>query len=433
MARSDDSGLVRSIRKWDLVAVTLNAVIGAGIFGLPSRVYALAGSYSLPLFLLCAVFAGMIVVCFAEVGSRFTETGGPYLYTREAFGSIAGFAVGWLVWIARLTAFAANSSIMLSYLALFWPVINGGPARAGVVCALTATLALINLCGVRDVAVTTNVLTFCKLAPLTILILAGLFYMNPHSFSFGPVPAAPALSNAMMLLVYAYTGFEMAVIPGGEIVNVRRNLPAAILIGMGVVAVFYILIQIVCIGTLPGLSVSERPLADAASRFLGPAGGALLSAGAAVSILGNLNVVLLSASRVPFAMAERGELPRILGVVNERFRTPHIAILLTAVIMAALTLSGTFLYAITVSTISRLVIYAATCAAVPVLRRRAGVPAASFRVPGGMIVWTGVLALTAWLLWNTTWREVRDTAIAGMIGLMFYAFCRRPAGRRLGR
>src|SRR6516225_3632160 len=129
MPQSDDSGLIRSIRKWDLVAVTVNAVMGAGIFGLPSKVYGIAGSYSLPLFLLCAVFATMIVLCFAELGSRFTETGGPYLYTRDAFGSVAGFAVGWLIWIARLTAFAANTSIMLSYLALLWPAVNVGPAR----------------------------------------------------------------------------------------------------------------------------------------------------------------------------------------------------------------------------------------------------------------------------------------------------------------
>ena len=128
-------------------------------------------------------------------------------------------------------------------------------------------------------------------------------------------------------------------------------------------------------------------------------------------------------------MAERGELPRILAVVNERFRTPHVAILLTSVIMAALTLSGTFLYAVTVSTISRLVIYAATCAALPALRNRAGAPPAAFRVPGGMFVSIAVLAVTAWLLWSTAWREVRDTAIAGIIGLIFYALCRKPAMR----
>src|SRR5690242_10270275 len=153
------SGLIRSIRRWDLVAVTLNAVVGAGIFGLPSKVYALAGNYILPAFVLCGAFAAMIVLCFAEVGSRFTETGGPYLYTREAFGPATGFTIGWLMWIARIAAFAANTSIMLSYLGLFWPAITTGAVRAAVVCAVTLALTAINLLGVRDVAVPTNILT----------------------------------------------------------------------------------------------------------------------------------------------------------------------------------------------------------------------------------------------------------------------------------
>jgi len=181
-----ESGLIRSIRKWDLIAVTLNAVIGAGIFGLPSKVFAIAGVYSLPLFVLCAIFAAMIVLCFAEVGSRFTETGGPYLYAREAFGPATGFAIGWLMWIARITAYAANSSIMLSYLALFSPAVDKGPIRATIVCGITAILASINICGVRDVAVTANILTFGKLAPLALLIVGGLCYLDPRSSRSAP-------------------------------------------------------------------------------------------------------------------------------------------------------------------------------------------------------------------------------------------------------
>jgi APA family basic amino acid/polyamine antiporter len=427
MPQSAEVGLIRSIRKWDLVAVTVNAVIGAGIFGLPSKVYGLAGAYSLPAFFLCGIFAAMIVLCFAEVGSRFSDTGGPYLYTREAFGPAAGFTIGWLMWIARITAFAANTSIMLSYLGLFWPAITAGPIRATAVCVFTLALTLVNLLGVRDVAVTTNILTVGKLAPLALLIVAGFFYIDPKSFAFGPPPAPAAFSSAMMLLVYAYTGFEIAVIPAAEIRDPRRDLPAAILTGIGIVAVFYILIQIVCIGTLPGLSASERPLADAARSFLGGPGAAIISAGAVISISGTLNVVMLSASRLPFAMASRGELPGVLAAVSKRFRTPHAAILLTAAVMLTLTLSGTFLYAVTVSTIARLLIYGATCAALPVLRKRGGEGPAGFRAPGGIAAAFGVLLLTVWLLWNTTWREGRDTAIAAGIGLIVYALCRRTA------
>jgi len=237
----------------------------------------------------------------------------------------------------------------------------------------------------------------------------------------------------MLLLVYAYTGFEIAVIPAAEIRDPRRDLPVAILTAIGVVALFYILIQIVCIGTLPGLSASDRPLADAARRFLGQPGAAIISAGAMISIAGTLNVVMLSASRIPFAMAARGELPGVLAAVNKRFHTPHAAILLTSALMAALTLSGTFLYAVAISTIARLLIYAATCAALPVLRRRAGAPSATFHVPAGIAVSFAVLLLTTWLLWNATWREGRDTAIAAAVGLAVYALRRSsgaPAARR---
>jgi amino acid transporter len=375
----------------------------------------------------CGIFAAMIVLCFAEVGSRFTQTGGPYLYAREAFGPTTGFTIGWFIWIARIAAFAANTSIMLSYVALFWPAVGGGPVRAAVVSGIAVTVTTINLLGVRDVALVTNVLTVGKLVPLTLLIVAGFFFLDPGNFVLGPVPAPAALSGAMMLLVYAYTGFEMAVVPAGEIQDPRRNLPVAILIAIGVVALFYILIQIVCIGTLPGLAQSDRPLADAARQFLGPLGGMIISAGAVISVAGNLNIVMLSASRIPFAMAERGEMPRFLAAVNRRFRTPHAAILLTAFLMAALTLSGTFLYAVTMSTIARLCIYGTTCAALPVLRRRASAPPSAFRVPGGLAVSIAVLLLTVWLLANTTWREARDTAIAAAIGLTVYALCRRSS------
>lgn len=426
MPLSPEYGLTRSVRKWDLVAVTLNAVIGAGIFGLPSKVYGLAGTYSLPAVLLCGVFTAMIVLCFAEVASRFDETGGPYLYAREAFGPAAGFIVGWLMWIARIAAFAANTSIMLAYLSVFWPAISSGPARATLVCAIILAVTTINLVGVRDVTMTTNIFTVAKLAPLTLLIAAGLFHLDAHSFTFGAPPSPPAFSEAMMLLIYAYTGFEMAVIPSAEIRDPRRDLPTAILTGIGIVAVFYVLIQIVCIGALPGLSSSGRPLADVASRFLGPAGGAIVAAGAVVSIAGNLNVVVFSASRLPFAMARRGELPRFLGAVHRQFHTPHASILLTVALMGALTLSGTFLYAVTISTIARLVIYAATCGALPVLRKRAGAPA-PFRIRAGLPVSLAVLALAGWLLGNTTGRDMRDTGVAAAIGFGVFLLCRRSS------
>ncbi|MCC6369324.1 MAG: amino acid permease [Bryobacterales bacterium] len=431
MPPSTKPALVRSIRKWDLVAVAINSVIGAGIFGLPSKVYELAGAYSLPAFLLCGLFAGMIVLCFAEVGSRYSETGGPYLYARDAFGPAVGFTMGWLMWIARVTAFAANTSILLGYLSLFWPALAGGPVRAAAICAITLAVAGVNVIGVRDVTLTTNILTVAKMTPLVLLIVVGCFFVEPANFTFGAVPATSNFSSAMMLLVYAYTGFEMAFIPGGEMRDPKKDLPGAVFTAIGMVVVIYVLIQVVCIGTLPELAASNRPLADAASRFLGSWGAGIISLGAALSIAGNLNIVVLSASRLPFAMAVRGELPSFLGTVHKRFHTPYISIVLTAAIMAAVTLSGTFLYAVTVSTIARLFIYATTCGALPVLRRRQSAAPAGFRAPLGTIVTLAVLGLVVWLVMNTTWHEVRDTAIAAAAGLMMYALCRRQSRRVL--
>jgi APA family basic amino acid/polyamine antiporter len=422
-----DSGLIRSIRKWDLIAVTVNSVIGAGIFGLPSKIYGLVGNYSLFAFLLCAVFAAMIVLCFAEVASRYSDTGGPYLYARDAFGPVAGFTIGWLMWIARTAAFAANTAIMLGYLSVFWPAVASGPVRSAVICLLTLALATVNLIGVRDVALTTNILTIAKLTPLALLIVGGFFFLDPSRFALGPAPQPIAFSGAMLLLVYAYTGFEIAVVPAAEMRDPRRHLPFAILTTIGIVALLYVLIQVVCIGTLPGLATSDRPLADAASRIFGRYGAAMISAGAALSILANLNVVVLSASRIPFAMAARDELPSVLARINNRFHTPHMSIILTCGLMGALTLSGGLLYSVTISTIARLVIYAATCSALPVLRRRANAAPASFRAPGGVPIALIVVALASWLLWNATFRELRDTAIAVAVGLAAYTLSRLSA------
>src|SRR5882762_1961566 len=414
-------GLIRGIRKWDLVAVTINGIIGAGIFGLPAKVFALIGSYSLIAFVACALVVTLIVLCFAEVGSRFDETGGPYLYAREAFGSTVAFEVGWLIWLARLTAFAANCNLMVSYLAYFWAPANSTIPRALIITGVVLSLTALNVFGVRQAAIASNLFTVGKLIPILIFVAAGLFFLNPHAFALGARPSAGAFSQSVLLLIYAFTGFEMAAIPAGEIRNPQKHLPRALLISIAVVAGIYILIQVVCIGTLPELAGSQKPLADAAQRFMGTAGGAIISAGAIISIAGNLNIVLLSGSRVPFAIAEQKQLPSILGAIHPRFFTPHIAILVTAGVVLVLTLRSSFVAALTISAIARLVTYAVTCAALPVLRRRSGVPVAMFKVRGGPIIAVAALILAAWLLANSTLREAVTAVIAGAVGMAIYS------------
>jgi amino acid transporter len=198
---------------------------------------------------------------------------------------------------------------------------------------------------------------------------------------------------------------------------------------MAVVVGLYILIQLVAIGTLPGLASSTRPLADAGGRFLGPLGGAIITAGAVVSILGNLNVIMMVGSRLPFAMAERGQLPALLGVTHRRYRTPHVAIVVTAAVMLLATLTGTFVYAATVSVLARLLSYAATCAALPALRRKPTAAPALFTAPAGGAIALAALILVGWLLTHSTGRQARDAAIAALVGLAVYFLSRlsRPA------
>jgi amino acid transporter len=426
MAQPTQEGLVRGIRRWDLVAVAINGIIGAGIFGLPSKVYALIGSYSLIAFLVCALVVTLIL-CFAEVSSRFTQTGGPYLYAREAFGPAIGFEVGWLMWLARLTAFAANCNLLIDYLGYFWPAASGAYWREAIIIAVVLLLTIINIRGVRNAALVSNLFTVGKLVPIIFFIAAGLFFIDFQNYSFAAPPTYATFSTSVLMLIYAFTGFEMAVIPAGEVRDPQRNLPLAILMAIAIVATLYVCIQVVCIGTLPELAASQRPLADASNRFLGRAGGAIISAGVIVSIFGNLNVLILAGSRLPFAMAEGRELPRIISRTHKRFRTPYVAILITTAVMLVLTLWSTFTKQLTLSVIARLLSYGVTCAALLVLRRKSETHPAMFKAPAGRAVAIIALALAVWLLSNSTWRDAQDSMIAAVIGLLIY-FAYRLAG-----
>jgi amino acid transporter len=420
MKEATDEGLVRGIRRWDLVAIAINGIIGAGIFGLPSEVFSRIGSYSLIAFAVCAVVVTLIVLCFAEVGSRFSGTGGPYLYACAAFEPVTAFEVGWLMWLARVTAFAANLNLFVSYLGFFWPSAADEFWRAVIIVVAVTLLAMINIAGVRDAAIVSNIFTVGKLLPLLLFIGAGLFFINAENYSFSARPGFGDFSASVLALIYAFTGFEMAVIPAGEVRDPRRNMPVAILTAIVVVALLYMLIQIVCIGTLAELASSKRPLADAGSAFMGVAGASIITLGALVSIIGNLNVILLAGSRLPFAMAERGELPQLIARTHSRFRTPYVSILITAVVMGTLTLTSTFVRALTISAIARLLAYGATCAALIVLRRKKDAPPALFKVPAGVAVAIATLVLSVWLLSNSTMIQARDSALAAATGLLIY-------------
>jgi len=412
-------GLKRDIRRWDLVALFINVTVGAGIFRLPSEVFRVAGAYSLFAFLICAVIIGLIILCFAEVASRFTETGGPYLYEREAFGPAFGFMIGWLMWITRLAGFAALSDVLVVSLGYFWPLATIGLTRAAIITGMVILLTIINIIGVRESAIIGNIFTVSKLVPLLLFIGVGLFFINRENFQFQTRPNVAAFSNAVFVLVFMFSGFEAVLINSGEVRDPQRNIPFALVTALAAVGLLFILVQVVCVGTLPELASSERPLADASSSFLGTRGASIIAAGALVSVVGTMNAVFLACSRLPFGMAEQGQLPGLLLRTHRRFRTPYVAITVTAVAMLGLTLSGTFIYVLTLSTITRVIVYAATCAALPVLRRRGSRPG-SFKAPAGLAISVVCIALCVWLLFNSGWQAARDVAIAVAFGFILY-------------
>ena len=423
--------LVRGIGRWDLTAIAINTIIGAGIFGLPAKVHALIGSYSLIAFVFCAVIIGLIVLCYAEVSSRFSATGGPYLYAREAFGPLVGFEVGWLYWIVRVATFAANCNLFVTYLGFFDERLGTGLGRFAVISTIVIGLAVVNLVGVKQSALMTNLFTAGKLIPLFVFVLIGLFFVQPSNFSFEIVPQYGAFSSAVLLLIYAFVGFEVAVVLGGETRDPQRSMPFALLTAVLVVALLYILIQVVSIGTLPGLASSERPLADAAAGFMGRFGAAFITLGALISILGNLNVGLLGGTRLLFAISEQRDLPSVLSATSERFKTPHISILLTAAVTLVLTLQSSFLTALAIATITRLLVYATTCLALPVFRKRGGdVPEAKFLAPLGVVASVLSIGLIVWLLAQVDIaKEGFRILIAALVGLAIYGTFKILANR----
>jgi amino acid transporter len=422
--------LVRGIGRWDLCAITINTIIGAGIFGLPSKVYALIGTYSLLAFIACTFIIGLIVLCYAEVSSRFARTGGPYLYAKEAFGTVVGFEVGWLYWIVRVATFAANCNLLVTYLGFFAPSIVAGGLRLAAITTVVSAIVAVNLLGVRESATVTNLLTVGKLLPLCVFGIVGLFFIDPANFSFAAVPDYSAFSGAVLILIYAFVGFEVAVVMAGEVQDPQHNVPFALLFSLAAVALLYIVVQIVCIGTLPGLATSERPLADAAANFLGRLGAGFVTTGAVISILGNLNVGLLGATRLLFAMSEQRDVPACLGHTHKQFKTPHWSILITGIIILILTIYSSFITALAIATITRLLVFATTSLALPVFRRRHDAPEAKFTVPLGALVTTLSLALIAWLLTQVDLtQEALPITFAALFGLALHALHRRYGAR----
>ena len=316
---------------------------------------------------------GVIIACFAEVASRFKEAGGPYLYARVAFGRLAGIQTAWMFWLGQISAPAANANLFVIYLGEFFPHAKDPLPRALILTVLVGLLTVINIRGVRAGTQVSNFFTAAKLVPLFAVVVLGLFTLQHQHWTIAsapvPSPAAGQWLKAMLLLVFAYGGFETALAPMSEARNPRRDAPFALFTAVLLCTVLYALIQWVVVGVLPDAAHSSRPLADVARLAAGPIGAGLVAVGALISVYGYLSAKILAMPRVPFALAEQGDLHQAFATVHRRFHTPYVSILVFAIMIWGLALVGDFKWNVTLSAVARLLYYGVGCAALPILRR----------------------------------------------------------------
>ena len=365
----------------------------------------------------------LIALTFAEVASRFDATGGAYLYTKAAFGRFVGFEVGWMLWFTRVASWAAVINVLVSSLGFYWPGATTGAPRALVITILIAILAAINIRGIRQSSFVVNLLTFGKLLPLTIFILAGLWFIEWSRLEPGPLPSASNLSATGLLLIYAFGGYEIVPVPGGEARKPRRDIPFALIMTIVIVSAVMTLAQLIAVGTLPTLVTSKTPLADAAAVFLGPVGAAMITIGAVISVTGASMGGALSGSRNLFALADQGDVPDFFGRVHQRFRTPVTAILITSGVTLILALTGTFQSMATASAISRLVVYLGACASTLRLRSRrfdGVVNPPSFVVPFGPAIPIAAIVIAVIVLGGATSIQLRNGVLALVAGAVLY-------------
>jgi len=395
------NGLVRTIGRWSLVALIINTMIGASIFGLPALIAARLGRLS-PIGFLVA-FAGIAVIaaCMAEVASQFTQTGGPYLYARAAFGRLLAIQNGWLTWLTRIAAVSAVANLFITYLSEFFPSVTAPIARAIVLIALIGLLAFVNYRGVTGGNQLSNFFTVTKVTLLAFFIIAGLaaLALRPEiRVHPAAVPATPSdWFEAILLMVYSYGGFEAALIASGETRDARKDIPFALFTAIAGTTLLYIAVQYLVIHTIPNAGASAAPVVDSARRFVPHWAVRVVAVGTLVSAYGYLSANMLHTPRVTFAMGERGDFPAFFGRIHPVFRTPHFSIVIFAALLLAFSILGDFRWNAMLSSVARMFVYGSVAAALPVLRKKQP-QSASFRLPSGVAFSALALLFTAVLI-----------------------------------
>jgi amino acid transporter len=402
--------------------LTVNSIVGAGVFALPAGLAIDAGRYSLAVIFVAFAIVAFLALSLAEVSSRYDVTGGPQVYAQRTFGPLTGFSVGWLFSVSRLASFALIAQVMLDYSAALWPALEAPWPRAVAITVFTIILAVVNVRGVTHGAWIGNLLTIAKMLPLGLIALAGLWFAGWNDLPATEPRQPDGLVTALQLALFACVGFDVAAIVAGEMRDPRRDLAVSILGGLGISCLLYLLLMLACYGVLPETAASALPLADVARAFVGPTGTTLMAAAAVVSCAGGLAVQMLVSPRSIFALGEAGDLPRPIVAVHAAWRTPHVAIISYALLSWLLAITGTFKYLLAVFVIARMLAYGSTAAALIVLRRREG--PAPVPVPGGRWIAVASLLCCAAIVLTTSWTAVRDVAIALAVGLVIRSVSR---------
>ena len=420
--------LPRNLGLWGIWMLVVNGLIGAGIFGLPSGAAALAGEYSVLVYAFCALLILPIILCFAELGSYFRGTGGPIRYGTLAFGPFVGFQGGWLYYLARLISFSANTVLLTDSIAYFIAGAGTGTGRIISLAVICVGLSVINVLGSIESIRSMTLFTVIKFAVLILLPLGGFILLGAEvipSFE-SPIPPSEDLGAAALLLIYAFVGFEGAVVPAGEAKRPERDMPLGLLLGLAVVAVLYMVIQLVSQAAVPDLANSKTPLLDVSATLFGPVGAIVLMVGVAASVLANLVSSMFSATRVTYALSLEKSLPRWFGEVHSRYLTPANSVVFFGIAAFLLAAFGSFKVLAAMTVLSRLFLYGMSCAAIPKLRpqfRGEG----RFILKGGYLIPVLGIGACLWLMLQVSSQSIWMTAIFVGIGTFLYWIGKRQS------
>ncbi|HEX4953926.1 MAG TPA: amino acid permease [Thermoanaerobaculia bacterium] len=431
MTSASTPALARALGRYTLAALVVNAILGSGIFGLPSVVARLLGPLAPWAWVLGAVGNAVVLLCFAEVASRFSGAGGAYLYARSSLPRLVAIQVGWLAFLTRLTAAAAAANLFTVNLAGLAPWAAREDVRIALLTALLGFLALVNVRGVAEAGRLSNLFTVGKLLPLAVFLAAGaLFLLTREALPAVPAPLRTASGadwlQAILLVVFAFGGYDGAMMAMGEARQPRRDAPFALIVGTVLLALIYTGVQVVVGATLADPAASERPLQDAARVFLGAPGGVLLALGAIISVVGLLAANFLNAPRLGFALAEHLDLPPLFGRIHPRFHTPYVSILTFGFLVWGLAVWGNFEWNATLSSVSRLFVYGSTCVALVMLRRRQP-GGAWLELPGGPVLAALGIAFCALLAARMGRSELVIVGLAAVVAFAHWLIARRLA------